>query len=148
VARQPARAPVCPVAVRAQPVRLVVRQPVSRPLSVHPVRPAVRRPAPVAPVVRVAPAPQRRQPAVPLPVVPVEVTRARVSPPPSSSRKRVAQAELPPPPTRRVSVFTQLSHPETAEETPTPPQSVVPIPSVPSVGTDVASSSTSDLGRR
>ncbi|KAI0497855.1 hypothetical protein KFK09_021093 [Dendrobium nobile] len=112
VARQPARAPVRPVAVRAQPVRPVVRQPVPRPLPFHPVRPAVRRPAPVAPVVRVAPAPQRRQPvAVPLPVVPVEAARARVSPPPSSSRKRVAQAELPPPPTRRVSVFTRLSHP-------------------------------------
>ncbi|XP_028548433.1 uncharacterized protein LOC110108155, partial [Dendrobium catenatum] len=136
VARQPARAPARPV--------------VARPVLVHaqpPARPAVRRPAPAAPVVRVAPAPQRRQPVVPLPAAPVEAPRARVSPPPSSSRKRVAHAELPPP-THRVSVFTRLSHPEIAEETPTPPQSVVPVPPVPSVGTDVASSSTSDLGRR
>ncbi|XP_020704960.1 uncharacterized protein LOC110115893 [Dendrobium catenatum] len=144
---QPARALARPYDVRAQPVRPMVRQPVPRPLPVHPVHPMVRRPAPVAPIIRVAPAPQHRQlVAVPLPAIPVEAARARVSPP-SSSRKRVAQAELPPPPTRGVSVFTRLSHPEAAEETPTLP-SVVYIPPVQPVSTDIASSSTSGLGRR
>ncbi|KAL0908742.1 hypothetical protein M5K25_023250 [Dendrobium thyrsiflorum] len=148
VARQPARAVVRPLPVRAQPVRLVARQPVPRPLPVQPVRPVIRRPAPIVPVVRPAPAPQRRQPVVPLAVIPVEATRARVSPPPSSSRKRGAQAELPSPSSRRVSVFARLSHPEIARQTPVTPV-VAPVPPVvQSVGPDVASSSTSGLGRR
>ncbi|KAL0924684.1 hypothetical protein M5K25_005533 [Dendrobium thyrsiflorum] len=147
VARQPARAVVRPPPVRAQPVRPVARQPVPRPLPVQPVRPVVRRPAPIVPVVRPAPAPQRRQPVVPLAVVPVEATRARVSPPPSSSRKRGAQAELPSPSSRRVSIFARLSHPETARQTPVT-SVVAPVPPVQSVGLDVASSSTSGLGRR
>ncbi|KAL0915325.1 hypothetical protein M5K25_015737 [Dendrobium thyrsiflorum] len=147
VARQPARAAARPApVVRAQPVRPVARQPVPRPLPVQPVRPVARRPAPIVPVVRPAPAPQRRQPVVPLAVVPVEATRARVSPPPSSLRKRGAQAELPSP-SRRVSVFARLSHPETARQTPVTPV-VAPVPPVQSVGLDVASSSTSGLGRR
>ncbi|KAL0903576.1 hypothetical protein M5K25_027965 [Dendrobium thyrsiflorum] len=147
VARQPARAAARPAVVRAQPVRPVARQPVPRPLPVQPVRPVVRRPAPTVPVVRPAPAPQRRQPVVPLAVVPVEATRARVSPPPSSSRKRGAQAELPSPSSHRVSVFARLSHSETARQTPV--TSVVAlVPPVQSVGLDVASSSTSGLGRR
>ncbi|KAL0909259.1 hypothetical protein M5K25_020108 [Dendrobium thyrsiflorum] len=147
VARQPARAAARPAVVRAQPVRPVARQPVPRPLPVQPVRPVVRRPAPIVPVVRPAPAPQRRQPVVPLAVVPVEATRARVSPPPSSSRKRGAQAELPSPSSHRVSVFARLSHPETARQTPVT-SVVAPVPPVQSVGLDVASSSTSGLGRR
>ncbi|KAL0913069.1 hypothetical protein M5K25_016501 [Dendrobium thyrsiflorum] len=147
VARQPARAAARPAVVRAQPVRPVARQPVPRPLPVQPVRPVVRRPAPTVPVVRPAPAPQRRQPVVPLAVVPVEVTRARVSPLPSSSRKRGAQAELPSPSSHRVSVFARLSHPETVRQTPVTPV-VAPVPPVQSVGLDVASSSTSGLGRR
>ncbi|KAL0908119.1 hypothetical protein M5K25_022592 [Dendrobium thyrsiflorum] len=148
VARQPARAAARPApVVRAQPVRPVARQPAPRPLPVQPVRPVVRRPAPIVPVVRPAPAPQRRQPVVPLAVVPVEATRARVSPPPSSSRKRGAQAELPSPSSRRVSVFARLSHSETARQTPVTP-AVAPVPPVQSVGLDVASSSTSGLGRR
>ncbi|KAL0903806.1 hypothetical protein M5K25_025859 [Dendrobium thyrsiflorum] len=146
VARQPARAAARPAVVRAQPVRPVARQPVPRPLPVQPVCPVARRPAPIVPVVRPAPAPQRRQPVVPLAVVPVEATRARVSPPPSSSRKRGAQAELPSP-SRRVSVFARLSHSETARQTPVTPV-VAPVPPVQSVGLDVASSSTSGLGRR
>ncbi|KAL0921349.1 hypothetical protein M5K25_008413 [Dendrobium thyrsiflorum] len=147
VARQPARAVVRPLPVRAQPVRPVARQPVPRPLPVQPVRPVARRPAPIVPVVRPAPAPQRRQPVVPLAVVPVEATRARVSPPPSSSRKRGAQAELPSPSSRRVFVFARLSHPETARQTPVA-SVVAPVPPGQSVGLDVASSSTSGLGRR
>ncbi|KAL0921612.1 hypothetical protein M5K25_008701 [Dendrobium thyrsiflorum] len=148
VARQPARAAACPApVVRAQPVRPVARQPAPRPLPVQPVRPDVRRPAPTVPVVRPAPAPQRRQPVVPLAVVPVEATRARVSPPPSSSRKRGAQAELPSPSSHRVSVFARLSHSETARQTPVT-SVVAPVPPVQSVGLDVASSSTSGLGRR
>ncbi|KAL0921018.1 hypothetical protein M5K25_008043 [Dendrobium thyrsiflorum] len=148
VARQPARAIVRPLPVRAQPVRPVARQPVPRPLPVQPVHTVVRRPAPTVPVVRPAPAPQRRQPVVPLVVVPVEATRARVSPPPSSSRKRGAQAELPSPSSRRVSVFARLSHSETARQTPVT-YVVAPVPPVvQSVGPDVASSSTSGLGRR
>ncbi|KAL0914706.1 hypothetical protein M5K25_015077 [Dendrobium thyrsiflorum] len=148
VARQPARAAARPAVVRAQPVRPVARQPVPRPLPVQPVRTVVRRPAPIVPVVRPAPAPQRRQPVVPLAVVPVEATRARVSPPPSSSRKRGAQAELPSPSSRRVSIFARLSHPETARQTPVI-SVVVPVPPVvQSVGLDVASSSTFGLGRR
>ncbi|KAL0908394.1 hypothetical protein M5K25_022887 [Dendrobium thyrsiflorum] len=148
VARQPARAAARPApVVRAQPVRPVARQPVPRPLPVQPVRPVARRPAPIVPVVRPAPAPQRRQPVVPLAVVPVEATRARVSPPPSSSRKRGAQAELPSPSSRRVSVCARLSHPETARQTPVT-SVVAPVPPVQSVGLDVASSSTSGLGRR
>ncbi|KAL0921728.1 hypothetical protein M5K25_008830 [Dendrobium thyrsiflorum] len=147
VARQPARAIVRPLPVRAQPVRPVARQPALRPLPVQPVRPVARRPAPIVPVVRPALAPQRRQPVVPLAVVPVEATRARVSPPPSSSRKRGAQAELPSPSSRRVSVFARLSHPETARQTPAT-SVVAPVPPVQSVGLDVASSSTSGLGRR
>ncbi|KAL0921607.1 hypothetical protein M5K25_008696 [Dendrobium thyrsiflorum] len=148
VARQPARAAARPApVVCAQPVRPVARQPVPRPLPVQPVRPVARRPAPIVPVVRPAPAPQRRQPVVPLAVVPVEATRARVSPPPSSSRKRGAQAELPSPSSRRVSVFARLSHPETARQTPVT-SVVAPVPPVQSVGLDVASSSTSGLGRR
>ncbi|KAL0918561.1 hypothetical protein M5K25_010575 [Dendrobium thyrsiflorum] len=148
VARQPARAAARPApVVRAQPVRPVARQPVPRPLPVQPVRPVVRRPAPIVPVVRPAPAPQRRQPVVPLVVVPVEATRARVSPPPSSSRKRGAQAELPSPSSHRVSVFARLSHSETARQTPVT-SVVAPVPPVQSVGLDVASSSTSGLGRR
>ncbi|KAL0904972.1 hypothetical protein M5K25_027139 [Dendrobium thyrsiflorum] len=147
VARQPARAAARPAVVRAQPVRPVVRRPVPRPLPVQPVRPVARRPAPIVPVVRPAPAPQRRQPVVPLAVVPVEATRARVSPPPSSSRKRGAQAELPSPSSRRVSVFARLSHSETARQTPVT-SVVAPVPPVQSVGLDVASSSTSGLGRR
>ncbi|KAL0919529.1 hypothetical protein M5K25_011627 [Dendrobium thyrsiflorum] len=147
VARQPARAVVRPLPVRAQPVRPVARQPTPRPLPVQPVRLVDRRPVPTVPVVRSAPAPQRRQPVVPLAVVLVEATRARVSPPPSSSRKRGAQAELPSPSSRRVSVFARLSHPETARQTPVTPV-VAPVPPVQSVGLDVASSSTSGLGRR
>ncbi|KAL0926396.1 hypothetical protein M5K25_002623 [Dendrobium thyrsiflorum] len=147
VARQPARAVVRPLPVRAQPVRPVARQPVPKPLPVQPVRPVVRRPAPIVLVVRPAPAPQRRQPVVSLAVVPVEATRARVSPPPSSSRKRGAQAELPSPSSRRVSVFARLSHSEIARQTPATP-AVAPVPPVQSVGLDVASSSTSGLGRR
>ncbi|KAL0913904.1 hypothetical protein M5K25_017396 [Dendrobium thyrsiflorum] len=148
VARQPARAAARPApVVRAQPVRPVARQPVPRPLPVQPVRPVARRPAPIVPVVRPAPTPQRRQPVVPLAVVPVEATRARVSPPPSSSRKRGAQAELPSPSSRRVSVFARLSHSEIARQTPATPV-VAPVPPVQSVGLDVASSSTSGLGRR
>ncbi|KAL0925946.1 hypothetical protein M5K25_004323 [Dendrobium thyrsiflorum] len=147
VARQPARAAARPLPVRAQPVRPVARQPVPRPLPVQPVRPVVRRPTPIVPVVRPAPAPQRRQPVVPLAVVPVEATRARVSPPPSSSRKRGAQAELPSPSSRRVSVFARLSHSEIVRQTPATP-AVAPVPPVQSVGPDVASSSTSGLGRR
>ncbi|KAL0921731.1 hypothetical protein M5K25_008834 [Dendrobium thyrsiflorum] len=148
VARQPARAAARPApVVRAQPVRPVARQPVPRPLPVQPVRPVARRPAPIVPVVRPAPAPQRRQPVVPLAVIPVEATRARVSPPPSSSRKRGAQAELPSPSSCWVSVFARLSHPETARQTPVT-SIVAPVPPVQSVGLDVASSSTSDLGRR
>ncbi|KAL0913670.1 hypothetical protein M5K25_017147 [Dendrobium thyrsiflorum] len=148
VARQPARAAARPApVVRAQPVRPVARQPAPRPLPVQPVRPVVRRPAPIVPVVRPAPAPQRRQPVVPLAVVPVEATRARVSPPPSSSRKRGAQAELPSPSSHRVSVFARLSHSETARQTPVT-SVVAPVPPVQSVGLDVASSSTSGLGRR
>ncbi|KAL0913076.1 hypothetical protein M5K25_016509 [Dendrobium thyrsiflorum] len=147
VARQPARAAARPLPVRAQPVRPVARQPVPRPLPVQPVRPVARRPAPMVPVVRPAPAPERRQPVVPLAFVPVEATRARVSPPPSSSRKRGAQAELPSPSSRRVSVFARLSHPETARQTPVT-SVVAPVPPVQSVGLDVASSSTSGLGRR
>ncbi|KAL0915147.1 hypothetical protein M5K25_015546 [Dendrobium thyrsiflorum] len=148
VARQPARAAARPApVVRAQPVRPVARQPAPRPLPVQPVRPVVRRPAPIVPVVRPAPAPQRRQPVVPLAVVPVEATRARVSPPPPSSRKRGAQAELPSPSSHRVSVFARLSHSETARQTPVT-SVVAPVPPVQSVGLDVASSSTSGLGRR
>ncbi|KAL0924045.1 hypothetical protein M5K25_004849 [Dendrobium thyrsiflorum] len=147
VARQPARAAARPAVVRAQPVRPVARQPAPRPLPVQPVRFVARRPAPIVPVVRPAPAPQRRQPVVPLAVVPVEATRARVSPPPSSSRKRGAQAELPSPSSRRVSVFARLSHPETARQTPVA-SVVAHVPPVQSVGLDVASSSTSGLGRR
>ncbi|KAL0907437.1 hypothetical protein M5K25_021849 [Dendrobium thyrsiflorum] len=148
VARQPARAVVRPLPVRAQPVCPVARQPAPRPLPVQPVHPVVRRPSPIVPVVRPAPAPQRRQPVVPLAVVPVEATRARVSPPPSSSRKRGSQAELPSPSSRLVSIFARLSHPETARQTPVTPV-VAPVPPVvQSVGPDVASSSTSGLGRR
>ncbi|KAL0905034.1 hypothetical protein M5K25_027206 [Dendrobium thyrsiflorum] len=148
VARQPARAAARPApVVRAQPVRPVARQPVPRPLPVQPVRSVARRPAPIVPVVRPAPAPQRRQPVVPLAVIPVEATRARVSPPPSSSRKRGAQAELPSPSSHRVSVFARLSHSETARQTPVT-SVVAPVPPVQSVGLDVASSSTSGLGRR
>ncbi|KAL0917289.1 hypothetical protein M5K25_012340 [Dendrobium thyrsiflorum] len=133
VARQPARAVVRPLSVRAQPVRPVARQPVPRPLPVQPVRPVARRPAPIVHVVRPTPAPQRRQPVVPLAVVSVEVTRAR--------------AELPSPSSRRVSVFARLSHPEIARQTPVT-SAVAPVPPVQSVGLDVASSSTSGLGRR
>ncbi|KAL0918454.1 hypothetical protein M5K25_010463 [Dendrobium thyrsiflorum] len=147
VARQPARAAARPAVVRAHPVRPVARQPVPRPLPVQPVRPVVRRPAPTVPVVRPAPALQRRQPVVPLAVVPVEATRARVSPPPFSSRKRGAQAELPSPSSHRVSIFARLSHSETARQTPVT-SVVAPVPPVQSVGLDVASSSTSGLGRR
>ncbi|KAL0922614.1 hypothetical protein M5K25_006612 [Dendrobium thyrsiflorum] len=148
VARQPARAAARPAVVRAQPVRPVARRPAPRPLPVQPVRPVVRRPAPIVLVVRSAPAPQRRQSVVSLPVVPVEATRARVSPPPSSSRKRGAQAELPSPSSHRVSVFARLSHSEIARQTPVTPV-VAPVPPVvQSVGPDVASSSTSGLGRR
>ncbi|KAL0924214.1 hypothetical protein M5K25_005028 [Dendrobium thyrsiflorum] len=148
VARQPARAAARSAVVRAQPVRPVARRPAPRPLPVQPVRPVARRPAPIVPVVRPAPAPQRRQPVVPLAVIPVEATRARVSPPPSSSRKRGAQAELPSPSSHRVSIFARLSHSETVRQTPVTPV-VAPIPRVvQSVGPDVTSSSTSGLGRR
>ncbi|KAL0915466.1 hypothetical protein M5K25_015884 [Dendrobium thyrsiflorum] len=148
VARQPARAAARPAVVRAQPVCPVARQPAPRPLPVQPVRIIVRRPAHIVPVIRPAPAPQRRQLVVPLAVVPVEATRARVPPPPSSSKKRGAQAELPSPSSRRVSVFARLSHPEIARQTPATPV-VAPVPPVvQSVGPDVAASSTSDLGRR
>ncbi|KAL0903996.1 hypothetical protein M5K25_026064 [Dendrobium thyrsiflorum] len=115
-----------------------------------PTRPVARRPVPPVPVAPAVPAPQRRQPVVPSVVVPAEVTRARVSPPPSSSRKRSAQAKIPSPSTRRVSAFARLSHPEIVRQTPTPPVPVVPVPAVvpQAVGPDLPSSSTSGLGRR
>ncbi|KAL0907453.1 hypothetical protein M5K25_021865 [Dendrobium thyrsiflorum] len=117
---------------------------------VQPTRPVARRPVPPVPVAPAVPAPQRRQPVVPSVVLPAEVTRARVSPPPSSSRKRSAQAELPSPSTRRVSAFARLSHPEIVRQTPTPPVPVAPVPAVvpQAVGPDLPSSSTSGLGRR
>ncbi|KAL0915708.1 hypothetical protein M5K25_013159 [Dendrobium thyrsiflorum] len=121
-ARRTARAPVRPTPVRVQQAHPLARQAVPRP------------PPPVVPSV----------------VVPAEVTRARVSPPPSSSRKRSAQAELPSLSARRVSAFARLSHPEIVRQTPTPPVPVVPVPAVvpQAVGPDLPSSSTSGLGRR
>ncbi|KAL0919052.1 hypothetical protein M5K25_011120 [Dendrobium thyrsiflorum] len=149
-ARRTARAPVRPTPVRVQQAHPVARQAVPRPPPVQPTRPVARRPVPPVPVAPAVPAPQRRQPVVPSVVVPAEVTRARVSPPPSSSRKRSAQAELPSPSTRRVSAFARLSHPEIVRQTPTPPVPVVPVPAVvpQAVGPDLPSSSTSGLGRR
>ncbi|KAL0922698.1 hypothetical protein M5K25_006707 [Dendrobium thyrsiflorum] len=105
------RAPACPTPVRVLQAHPVARQAVPRPPPVQPTCPVVRRPAPPVPIVQVVPAPQHRQPVVPPVVLPAEVTHARVSPPPSSSRKRSAQAELPSPSTRQVSAFTRLSHP-------------------------------------
>ncbi|KAL0915647.1 hypothetical protein M5K25_016080 [Dendrobium thyrsiflorum] len=52
-------------------------------------------------VVHMALTPQHWQLTVPLPVVPVEAAHARVSCPPSSSRKRGTQAKLPSPPTHQ-----------------------------------------------
>ncbi|KAL0920069.1 hypothetical protein M5K25_009177 [Dendrobium thyrsiflorum] len=129
-ARRTARAPVRPTPVRVQQAHPVARQAVPRPPPVQPTRPVARRPVPPVSVAPAAPAPQRRQPVVPSVVVPAEVTRARVSPPPSSSRKRSAQAELPSPSTRRVSAFARLSHPEIVRQTPTPPVPVIPVPAV------------------
>ncbi|KAL0926002.1 hypothetical protein M5K25_004382 [Dendrobium thyrsiflorum] len=149
-ARRTARAPVRPTPVRVQQAHPVARQAVPRPPPVQPTRPVARRPVPPVPVAPAVPAPQRRQPVVPSIVLPAEVTRARVSPPPSSSRKRSAQAELPSPSTRRVSAFARLSHPEIVRQTPTPPVPVTPVPAVvpQAVGPDLPSSSTSGLGRR
>ncbi|KAL0903411.1 hypothetical protein M5K25_027790 [Dendrobium thyrsiflorum] len=149
-ARRTARAPVRPTPVRVQQAHPVARQAVPRPPPVQPTRPVARRPVPPVPVAPAVPAPQRRQPVVPSVVLPAEVTRARVSPPPSSSRKRSAQAELPSPSTRRVSAFARLSHPEIVRQTPTPPVPVAPVPAVvpQAVGPDLPSSSTSGLGRR
>ncbi|KAL0925955.1 hypothetical protein M5K25_004332 [Dendrobium thyrsiflorum] len=149
-ARRTARAPVRPTPVRVQQAHPVARQAVPRLPPVQPTRPVARRPMPPVPVAPAVPAPQRRQPVVPSVVVPAEVTRARVSPPPSSSRKRSAQAELPSPSTRRVSAFARLSHPEIVRQTPTPSVPVVPVPAVvpQAVGPDLPSSSTSGLGRR
>ncbi|KAL0923183.1 hypothetical protein M5K25_007228 [Dendrobium thyrsiflorum] len=149
-ARRTARAPVRPTPVRVQQAHPVARQAVPRPPPVQPTCPVARRPVPPVPVAPAVPAPQRRQPVVPSVVLPAEVTRARVSPPPSSSRKRSAQAELPSPSTRRVSAFARLSHPEIVRQTPTPPVPVAPVPAVvpQAVGPDLPSSSTSGLGRR
>ncbi|KAL0921851.1 hypothetical protein M5K25_008965 [Dendrobium thyrsiflorum] len=149
-ARRTARAPVRPTPVRVQQAHPVARQAVPRPPPVQPTRPVARRLVPPVPVAPAVPAPQRRQPVVPSVVLPAEVTRARVSPPPSSSRKRSAQAELPSPSTRRVSAFARLSHPEIVRQTPTPPVPVTPVPAVvpQAVGPDLPSSSTSGLGRR
>ncbi|KAL0908377.1 hypothetical protein M5K25_022868 [Dendrobium thyrsiflorum] len=149
-ARRTARAPVRPTPVRVQQAHPVARQAVPRPPPVQPTRPVARRPVPPVPVAPAVPAPQRRQPVVPSVVVPAEVTRTRVSPPPSSSRKRSAQAELPSLSTRRVSAFARLSHPEIVRQTPTPPVPVTPVPAVvpQAVGPDLPSSSTSGLGRR
>ncbi|KAL0919953.1 hypothetical protein M5K25_009044 [Dendrobium thyrsiflorum] len=93
-----------------------------------------------------ASAPQRRQPAVPLPVASMEAFQALVSPP-SSSRKRGVQAELFSPPIHRISIFVQLSCLEIVGLTPTPPP-VASVPPIQSLGHNVASSSTSSLGRR
>ncbi|KAL0918010.1 hypothetical protein M5K25_013127 [Dendrobium thyrsiflorum] len=136
-ARRTALAPVRPTPIRVQQAHPVARQ-------------AVPRPPPVQPTRQAAPAPQRRQPVVTPPIVPAEVARARVSPPPSSSRKRSAQAELFSLSTHQVSAFARLSHYKIVRQTPTPPVPVVPVPAVvpQAVGSDLPSSSTSGLGRR
>ncbi|XP_020691598.2 gametogenetin-like [Dendrobium catenatum] len=127
---------VAPAPQRRQPAAVV-----------PPVRVAVRRPAPAAPVAQAARAPQRPQPAaVVTPVVPAEVPRVRV-PPPASTRKRGAQTKVPSPSSGRISIFAWLSHPETVGQTPALP--VVPVlPATQAVGSDVPSTSTSGLGRR
>ncbi|PKU63506.1 hypothetical protein MA16_Dca022424 [Dendrobium catenatum] len=87
-ARRTARAPARPVPVLAQPVRTVARRPLPRPHPVPVVRPAVRRPVPVAPATQVGPTPQRWQPVVFVPPVRVAVRR----PAPAASVAQVAPA--------------------------------------------------------